>query len=377
MNKISLLLQLVGIVLGIIAGATAKPEIINIAGIIANIFVQVLKWFSLPMIVFSILAATSKLEKHEEFLTLGKKIIGYTVATTLIAAAIGLMFFKIFNPTISNLEYIPVHGISEAGNSIFGLLLIGGVIFSLIISFIILKATTTSKTKIAIFFQKTYNLIMAIVRKILLLMPIAIFAFVTLFIHEINAVAIKNLGLYLSSIISANLTQAIIILPALLIIKKISVKQTFKGMFPALNVAFWSKSSGVALPVAIECARNNLQVKPKVANFALPLCITVNMNACAAFIITTVLFAATSYGINFSALELTAWVFIATAAAIGNAGVPMGCFTLACALVSYLGVPLYLLGIILPFYSMIDMLESAINVWSDSCITRVVDKEVA
>ena len=217
---------------------------------------------------------------------------------------------------------------------------------------------------------------MSVVMKILLLMPLAIWAFVTLFVYDLNALAIKNLSLYLSSIVSANLTQAIIVLPILLMIKKISVKDTFKGMFPALNLAFWSKSSGVALPLAIECARDKLNVKPKVANFALPLCITVNMNACAAFIIITVLFAATSYGISFSPLELLLWIFIATVAAIGNAGVPMGCFTLACALVSYLGVPLYLLGIILPFYSLIDMLESAINVWSDSCITRVVDKEV-
>ena len=39
-------------------------------------------------------------------------------------------------------------------------------------------------------------------------------------------------------------------------------------------------------------------------------------------------------------------------------------------------VPLNILGIILPFYTLIDMLESAINVWSDSCVTAIVDKEV-
>ncbi|HEV8051522.1 MAG TPA: hypothetical protein VGP47_03440, partial [Parachlamydiaceae bacterium] len=38
---------------------------------------------------------------------------------------------------------------------------------------------------------------------------------------------------------------------------------------------------------------------------------------------------------------------------------------------------LNILGVILPFYTMIDMLESAINVWSDSCVAAVVDKEVA
>ncbi len=41
-----------------------------------------------------------------------------------------------------------------------------------------------------------------------------------------------------------------------------------------------------------------------------------------------------------------------------------------------MNVPLNLLGIILPFYTLIDMLETAINVWSDSCVTAIVDREV-
>lgn len=376
MSRLSLLLQLLGIILGVMAGVAKTPALIDAAGIIANVFVQCLKWFSLPMIIFSVLATTSNLEHKNEFLILGKKVIKYTILTTLIASAVGLFYFKLYNPTIEDINAIPVGGIYAHGSSIFGLLLIGGVVFSILFSFFLVRIEPSKRAPLAKLFSNIYNLVMTIVRKVLLLMPIAIFAFVCLFVHDLNTVAVKSLSLYLSSIISANLTQAIIILPILLFIKKISVKETFKGMFPALNIAFWSKSSGVALPVAMECARENLNVKPKVANFALPLCITVNMNACAAFIITTVLFAATSYGITFSATDLILWVFVATIAAIGNAGVPMGCFTLACALVSYLGVPLYLLGLILPFYSLIDMLESAINVWSDSCITRVVDKEV-
>ena len=55
----------------------------------------------------------------------------------------------------------------------------------------------------------------------------------------------------------------------------------------------------------------------------------------------------------------------------------MGCYFLASAFLASMNVPLHLMGVILPFYSMIDMLESAINVWSDSCVTAVVHKEVS
>jgi Na+/H+-dicarboxylate symporter len=129
--------------------------------------------------------------------------------------------------------------------------------------------------------------------------------------------------------------------------------------------------------MAMRCAEENVKVSRKVASFTLPLCTTINMNACAAFILTTVLFVSMSNGIVYSPLEMIVWIFIATIAAVGNAGVPMGCYFLASAFLAAMNVPLNILGIILPFYTLIDMLESAINVWSDSCVAVIVNKEVA
>jgi Na+/H+-dicarboxylate symporter len=101
------------------------------------------------------------------------------------------------------------------------------------------------------------------------------------------------------------------------------------------------------------------------------------MNGCAAFILTTVLFVSMSHGATYHVFEYILWIGIATLAAVGNAGVPMGCFFLSQALLIGMGVNPYLLSVILPFYTLIDMLETAINVWSDTCVTVVTDKEMA
>ena len=101
------------------------------------------------------------------------------------------------------------------------------------------------------------------------------------------------------------------------------------------------------------------------------------MNACAAFILTTVLFVSECHGVSYSVLELFGLTILSSVAAIGNAGVPMGCYTLATLILSYTNTPLYLMGLILPAYSLIDMLESAINVWSDFTVTSVVNKTMA
>ena len=40
-----------------------------------------------------------------------------------------------------------------------------------------------------------------------------------------------------------------------------------------------------------------------------------------------------------------------------------------------MNIPLNIMGVILPVYALIDMLESAINVWSDTCVTSIINKE--
>ena len=71
------------------------------------------------------------------------------------------------------------------------------------------------------------------------------------------------------------------------------------------------------------------------------------------------------------------WALIAVVSAVGNAGVPMGCFFLTVSLMTGIGAPVEVMGLILPIYTMIDMIETAENVWSDSCVCAMTDKDLA
>src|SRR5262249_37762809 len=148
------------------------------------------------------------------------------------------------------------------------------------------------------------------------------------------------------------LIQAFVVLPGFLRANGLSSIRLAKQMLPALSVAFFSKSSSAALPMAMRCAEENAGISRKVASFSLPLCTTINMNACAAFILITVLFVSMSHGAVYSGMEMALWVLIATIAAIGNAGVPMGCYFMASAFLAAMNMPLNILGIILPFYTL-------------------------
>ncbi len=100
------------------------------------------------------------------------------------------------------------------------------------------------------------------------------------------------------------------------------------------------------------------------------------MNGCAAFILVTSLFVMQNAGMSLTPSAIVLWVLISVISAVGNAGVPMGCYFLTLSLMSGIGAPVAILGIILPVYTIIDMIETAENVWSDSCVAALVDKEI-
>jgi Na+/H+-dicarboxylate symporter len=43
---------------------------------------------------------------------------------------------------------------------------------------------------------------------------------------------------------------------------------------------------------------------------------------------------------------------------------------------SSMGAPLGIMGVILPIYTIIDMIETAENVWSDSCVCAMTNNDM-
>ncbi len=385
---------LIAAVVGLLCAWLDIPWLTQASEVIAELFIRLLKLVSLPIIFFSLVTTLSGMDGLSDVRILGGQVIKYTLLTTLAAAGIALLLYIAIDPAstanalVANTQLQPEQ---NAGywNYLMGVIpaniiepfytnnAIGVLFIALLLSAAILTLEKKHKTTLHSLFESLFAAVMKMTGIILKLMPLAVWAFATLFANDLkNQSILKGLGLYLLCVLLANLIQAFLVLPSFLKVKGISPWTAIKAMWPAVSVAFFAKSSSAALPSSIECAEKRLGVSSRVARFSQPLCITINMNACAAFILITVLFVSQSNGVAFSPLELISWILIATVAAIGNAGVPMGCYMLSSAFLSAMGVPLQLLVIILPLYALIDMLESAINVWSDACVTAMVNQDI-
>ena len=389
-------LYTVMILLGVLCGMSDIALLKSLGFFIADVFIRIFKCISLPIIALSIIVTLSNYRSDGMMRTVWRRTMCYTLGTTLIAAGISCLLYMLIQPGMvaavsehviapttvqgNELGYfqhvanlIPTTIVSPfLDNQVISVLFLG-IVIGIAIRVI---PDEPARHTITQFFRGAHGLFMVITRWVIAIIPIGLFGFITTTVVQLRGgVDVKGIGEYLLIIVLANLVQGFVVLPLWLKSQGIRPFAAMKGMLPALSVAFFSKSSVGSLPVTMDTVEKNLHVKPEISRFVLPLCTSINMNGCAAFIFATVVYLMQNNGMHVSLASMGLWVVIATVAAIGNAGIPMGCFFLSTSLLASMNVPITLMGIILPFYSLIDMLETALNVWSDSCVTKVVDEK--
>lgn len=384
------------IFMGILCGMSDVALLKSLGFFIADVFIRIFKCISLPIIALSIIVTLSNYRSDGFMRTVWRRTMYYTLGTTLVAAGISCLLYMLIQPGMVSVTSavpvtIPLH---PDGTSYFQYIsnlipttIVSPFLDNQVLSVLFLGITMgvairfipdePARHTITQFFRGAHGLFMVITRWVIAIIPIGLFGFIVTTVVQLrDGVDIKGIGEYLLIIVLANLVQGFVVLPIWLKSQGIKPFVAMKGMLPALSLAFFSKSSVGALPVTMDTVEKNLHVNPQISRFVLPLCTSINMNGCAAFIFTTVIYLMQNNGVHVSLASMGLWVVIATVAAIGNAGIPMGCFFLSTSLLASMNVPITLMGIILPFYSLIDMLETALNVWSDSCVAKVVNEKV-
>lgn len=374
--------------------------LINFLNFIAAIYTRLFKFVAVPTIALVITTTLASLGGQKNTGKIFGFTIMYTILTTLVASILGAVLYKVIAPSSISHEIIAgsankvadykgnVSGVYEhilnivpdnvinpfSSGSVLSILIIAAAV-GLSLAFIKRTENTEALLKGINGLQEVF---FAIIRALVWALPLGIIAFAAQLAYQMSGeMAVDSIGKYVAVVLGGNLIQFFIILPLFLLISGINPLRVFKNMLPAVLMAFFTKSSTATLPVTVASAENNMKAKPEVARFVLPMCCTINMNGCAAFILVTSLFVMQNGGIPLTLSTIAIWVLISVISAIGNAGVPMGCFFLTLSLVSSVeGAPLGVMGVILPIYAIIDMVETGVNVWSDSCVCAMVNKKM-
>jgi Na+/H+-dicarboxylate symporter len=384
----------VAILLGIACGMWGGTLAQGFADFMSSVFVRLFKFISIPIIAVSIISTLARISQSSESGRIFRHTIFYTLTTTILAASTAAVLYVIFKPSnvsaegAKNIANITEHSYmsylqSVVPDNFLSPFLSANVLSVLLISAAVgiaiacMKRGSKTQEMLMTFFSALQEVLFILVKWLIAVLPLGIFGFISNFVVEMKqGVSIGGLGTYFGVVLGANFFQMLVVLPLFMLLRGVNPLRVAKGMAPALAVAFFSKSSAGTLPVTMNCSENNVGVHREVARFVLPICTTINMNGCAAFIFTTVIFLMQNAGAAITPWTMVIWIFIATLAAVGNAGVPMGCFFLSASLLASMNVPIILMGVILPIYAVIDMIETTLNVWSDSSVAAMVNADL-
>lgn len=384
----------VGAVLGML-GISALNELMNF---IATVYTRLFQLLAVPTIALAVMTTLAALGNQADTGKIFRRALVYTMLTTIAAAAVGLVLYNIVQPgnlpqamVQSGTSALPQdldetsyydHILGVIPNNIVRPFAEGNVLSILILAaavgIALAKMPSSDKKDVIIKgLQGLQDLLFLLIHALIWALPLGIVAFAAQLSAQFSAgIVMASLGKYVAVILGGNMIQFFIILPLFLLARGLNPMRTLGRMMPAVLMALFTKSSAATLPVTMQTAEDRLGVSSKVSRFVLPICTTINMNGCAAFILVTSLFLMQNGGMALPWTTMILWLFISVLSAIGNAGVPMGCYFLTLSLMSGVNAPIGIMGIILPIYTIIDMIETAENVWSDSCVCAMVNKDI-
>ena len=390
------ILWIAALVVGAVLGLLGLHWLDQTMEFVAVVYTRLFQLLAVPTIVLAVITT---------FATFGSKGSGrifghtltYTLLTTFAAAAVGAGLYVLVAPGNLPAEAIGQGGeavadtpqlsyyshlISLIPNNIVKPFLEGNVLSLLLLAFAIgigLSKLPESENKAVVVkgLLGLQELLFLLIRGLIWTLPLGIVAFSAQLSAQVSAgVVADSIGKYVLVVLGGNVIQFFVVLPLFLLARGLNPVHVLGRMMPAVLMALFTKSSAATLPVTMDTAENRLGVKKNIARFVLPICTTINMNGCAAFILVTSLFVMQNGGTPLTWTTILLWILISVISAVGNAGVPMGCYFLTLSLMSGIGAPVAILGVILPIYTIIDMVETAENVWSDSCVAAIVDRDL-
>ncbi|MEB2629522.1 dicarboxylate/amino acid:cation symporter [Peribacillus frigoritolerans] len=382
----------IGFVIGIILGLIFKEKILIVKPV-GDIFLTLIKMIVVPLIFFSITSGIFSIGDVQKLKRIGTKTLVYYIGTTLLAGGIGLLIAHLFKPgkgiDIANIETSPEYKASEIptfGETILGLFpsnpvqalaegnLMQIIIFSLFLGISIVLIGNKSET-LKKFFDEGTEVMYKMTGIIMAFSPIGVAALMACTIGEYGLKIFGPLGKFI--LVDYIGLISVIILMYLFMLKfiaKIPISKFFKSIGKIWIVTASTTSSSGTLPVTISVTKEDYKVKEELAQFTLPIGATMNMNGAVVYYAAAVIFVSQIYGIEMPLSQQLLIILMTTLISVGSPGIPGGGIVMTIMLLTTLGLPMEIVGMIAGIYRIIDMGHTTLNVTGDVvstlCIAR-------
>jgi proton glutamate symport protein len=396
---------LVGLIAGLIAGASLPridPQIskyaVQILEPIGILWVNAIRMTVLPMVVSLLVVSIGGAREAKSIGRLGRN--AFLVCLAMLAGA-AILVALIVPPFLASLPLSdaslaalrtnsvtgpPTAGaVVGLGTWITGLIpsnpvkaasdgaLLQLVIFTIFFGIALTRVSDEHRAPVIAFFRGVADAMIVVVRWMLAVAPIGVFALAVPLAARAGVAAAGALAYYVVAI--GVVCLILIALCAVLgvTLGRVPLRRYLKTGAPAQAVAFSSRSSLASLPALVEGAEE-LGLPKTVSAFFLPLAVaTFRIGAVPAMLVGS-MFLGRLYGIDIPAAQIIAILLTSILLSFSVPGIPGGSILIMAPILSSAGIPAAGVGILLALDTVPDMFRTMTNVSGDYAAAAVLSR---
>ncbi len=375
-----------GIVLGVIFGE--KASIVKPLG---TIFLNMIKMIVVPMVFFSITAGVAALSDIKKLRNIGVKVVGLYAITSAISVCIGLIMANVTNPGLGfDMSALASDSVYEAKempsvldtiinafpSNVFVSFTQGDmlpiIVFAIFVGVALIMMGERGQ-KMAEGVQNLADVMYQITAIVMEFSPIGVCA---LLADSVGSYGLKVFGPLGKLILTVYASDVILVflmyVPMVALLARFPVGKWFKSIMKVWVVTASTTSSAGTLPVSTQVTNEDFGVSPELSSFSLPLGATINMNGGCIYYAAAIVMTAQIYGMNLTPGALVNIIISTVLVAMGCPGVPGGAIIMTTILLTNMGLPLEIVGLIAGIFRLIDMANTTFNVTGDIVTTMVV-----
>ncbi|WP_108470652.1 dicarboxylate/amino acid:cation symporter [Rhodanobacter thiooxydans] len=251
------------------------------------------------------------------------------------------------------------------------------VVFALFLGFALTRLAPTRRALLMEFFQAVADAMIVIVRWVLWIAPLGVFALIFSVCARSGLGMLSALGVYVLVECLLYLSVTVMMLPLAVVFGGEKLRRFALALVPAQVVAISTQSSLASLPAMLESADRRLGYPKQVAALVLPMAVSLFRLTSPVQYVTSAVFIAWAYGIDLSTAQLLAGALLAVVISLGSVGLPGQVTFIATNLpvAQAMGLPLSPLGLMLAVDTIPDALATLGNVTADLTATSVVTRQ--
>ncbi|TGN66479.1 dicarboxylate/amino acid:cation symporter [Nocardioides eburneiflavus] len=366
---------------------------------VGGTFVTLLRAVVPPLVFLAIVASIANLRDVTGAARLAWRTLAWFAITALIAVVIGIVLGLVLQPgdhasvtsdaasapssTGSWLDFLTglvpanvlgLEGYDNGDGSVgFSFNVLQILVLSIAVGIATLKVGEPAEPFLA-FVRSALAVVQKVLWWIILLAPIATVGLLGNAVASYGWDALGSLGMFTVAIYAGLALVIAGVYPALLRVHGLSVRQFFSGAWPAISLAFVSRSSVGTMPLTESVTERNLGVPRSYASFAVPLGATTKMDGCASiYPAISAIFVAQFFGLDLSITDYLLIAFVSVIGSAATAGVT-GATVMLTLTLSTLGLPLEGVGLLLAIDPILDMGRTAVNVTGQALVPTIVAK---